>query len=341
MRVLLIKTSSMGDIIHTLPALTDAARAMPGITFDWVVEDAFSSIPAWHPQVDRVIPVALRRWRKGLLSAETRAGWKQLREQLNTQQYDLILDAQGLVKSAILTFLANGPRAGLDFHSAREPLASFAYQRKYTVNFYQHAIVRMRRLFQQALGYTPPTTAPDFDLQRLPRTTSHEKYLVFLFGTTWPTKLWPERYWIELAAMAARAGYRVKVSGNTPEEVEQAKRIGAGNPAVDVLPRMTIPEMAALLAHAQGVVAVDTGFGHLAAALDVPTVSIYGSTNPEYTGALGKASLHLAANFSCSPCLSRVCTYKGAAAVTPACYATVEPARVWAGLLSVLEKHPM
>src|SRR5437868_3243147 len=107
MRVLVIKTSSMGDIIHTLPALTDAANAIPHIKFDWLVEDSFADIPKWHPAVDRVIPVALRRWRKGFFSKETRAGYKELRKQLHEQQYDLVLDAQGLVKSAFLTFFAS------------------------------------------------------------------------------------------------------------------------------------------------------------------------------------------------------------------------------------------
>src|SRR3990167_8502552 len=100
MRVLSIKTSSMGDLIHTFPALTDAGKAIPGITFDWVVEDVFAAIPTWHPLVNKVIPVALRRWRKGIFSSETRAGWRQLRQTMHAQDYDLVLDAQGLVKSA-------------------------------------------------------------------------------------------------------------------------------------------------------------------------------------------------------------------------------------------------
>ncbi|VVC74889.1 Lipopolysaccharide heptosyltransferase 1 [Aquicella siphonis] len=338
MRVLLIKTSSMGDIIHTFPALTDAGRAIPGITFDWMVEDVFSDIPLWHPRVNRVIPVALRRWRKNVFSRDTRAGLGQVREQLKKQRYDLVLDAQGLVKSALLIFLADGPRAGLDWRSAREPLASLVYQRKLNVNFYQHAIVRMRSLFSLSLDYALPDLQPEFDLNRqmFQANTSGEKYLVFLFGTTWTSKQWPESYWMRLAELAGQAGYRVKVSGNSPDEIKAAQRIGQAGAAVDVLPRLKISEMAALLANAAAAVAVDTGFGHLAAALGVPTVSLYGSTNPAYTGALGKSSVHLAANFSCAPCLSRECTYKKPSRVTPACYETVDPARVWSVLLPLL-----
>lgn len=331
MRVLLIKTSSMGDIIHTLPALTDAGLAMPGIRFDWVVEDAFTEIPHWHKEVGQVIPIALRRWRKGIFSRETRIEWRRLQNELRAKQYDLILDAQGLIKSAFLSFFAKGLRAGLDFRSARESLASFAYQRKCKVNFYQHAIVRMRSLFSQALGYPLPDTKPNFDLdrERISTETTSENYLVFLHGTTWATKQWPEEYWIQLAKIAEDSGLRVKISGGSDAEVARALRIGNACKAVDVTPRLSIGAMAKLLVHAKGVVAVDTGFGHLATALNIPTVSIYSSTNPEYTGALGDSSIHLAADFPCAPCLSRVCTYKKPSEVSPACFGTIPPARVW------------
>lgn len=351
MRVLLVKTSSMGDLIHTFPALTDAGNAIPGIQFDWLVEKNFASIPTWHPLVNKVIPVALRKWRKHIFARETRAEWKQMLSQLRATNYDLIIDAQGLVKSGFVTYFAKGTRAGLDWSSAREALASLFYQKKYTVNFYQHAVVRMRSLFSLALGYPLPTEAPDFGLHRekflasthlqpaaaffskenaahsLPMAT--EDYLVFLFGTTWTTKQWPEQYWRELATLAGAAGLRVKVSGGNQEEMACAERIAAGLSHVDVLPRLDIPGMASLLANAKAAVAVDTGFGHLAAALNVPTVSLYGPTNPAFTGALGAHSIQLAAQFPCAPCLSRTCTYREPSAVTPACYTTLTPTTVW------------
>ena len=338
MRILLIKTSSMGDIIHTLPALTDAGKALPGVRVDWVIEDSFAEIPHWHPHVDKVIPVALRRWRKGLFSRETRAEWVRLRKQLHECDYDLILDAQGLVKSAFLTFFTKGLRVGLDWKSAREAPASLAYQRKCTVNFYQHAIVRMRSLFSQALAYNLPDTMPDFglDRQQFQDVSQSEKYIVFLHGTTWTTKQWPETYWMQLADLAAQTGYRVKISGGNTEEVERAERIAKQCAAVDVMPRLSILKMAALLANAKAAVAVDTGFGHLAAALNVPIMSLYGPTNPDYTGALGKSSVHLAADFACAPCLSRVCTYKGSSTVKPACYALITPMRVWEGVKEII-----
>lgn len=338
MRVLLVKTSSMGDVIHTLPALTDASIAIPGIRFDWMVEPSFAEIPVWHPQVERVIPVPLRRWRKEVFSARTRKEWGELRAKLRETQYDMILDAQGLVKSALLSFAARGTRVGLDWGSARESLASLVYQRKCTVNFYQHAVVRMRELFSKALAYPLPSTPPTFGLHldRFRQFAAPEKYVVFLHGTTWASKLWPESYWQQLAKMVSARGFRVRLSGGNPAEVARAERIAAACPdSVDVMPYLSIAEMAALLANAQAAIAVDTGFGHLASAMGVPTVSIYGSTNPDYTSAIGDRAVSLASDFSCSPCLARECTYRQAAEVTPACYTRIPPERVWNTVLSL------
>ena len=208
MRILLIKTSSMGDVIYTLPALTDASLAIKNISFDWVVEKPFAEIPAWHPNVKKVIPVELRRWRKNILARDTRLAFGEMCSELIKEPYDLILDAQSLVKSALLTYFARGKRVGLNFRSAREPLASFAYQRKYKVNFYQHAVSRMRSLFSQALGYALPDTGPDFGLAKntFPAIVTDQPYLVFLHGTTWSSKQWPEEYWISLAKLATRQG---------------------------------------------------------------------------------------------------------------------------------------
>lgn len=328
MRVLLIKTSSMGDIIHTLPALTDAKKAIPDFTVDWVVEESFAEIPSWHPAVRAVIPISFRRWRKNFFAKETRQAWHKMRDTLSAEQYDYVLDAQGLVKSALLTRYANGLKVGLDFKSAREAWASWFYQKKLTVNFYQHAIVRMRQLFQQAFAYELPDQAIDYGLQEV-RQISAEKYVVFLHGTTWITKLWPEEYWKALATLAAASGYRIKISGGNDEEVARAERIAGVCDQVDVLPRLTISKMANLLRGANAAVAVDTGFGHLAAALNIPTVSIYGSTDPKFTGALGATSVHLHSSLACSPCLSRDCKFKGETQVKPACYQEITPEKVW------------
>lgn len=348
MRVLIIKTSSMGDVIHTLPALTDAGRSIPGIKFDWVVEESFAEIPKWHPLVDKVIPVALRRWRKNIFSKKTRTEWKKSREQLRAEKYDLIIDAQGLLKSAWLVFMAQGVRCGLDSQSARESLASLFYQKKIAAGKIKevHAVTRMRQLFSKALNYEMPTTIADYGIDRqhfAAAQDTQEKYVVFLHGTTWATKHWPEEYWIELAKKVSQYGFVVKLPWGNQAEQERAQRIAASCELTKVLPRMKLAEIASVLAAAKAIVAVDTGLGHLAAALDVPTVSLYGPTNPVLTGALGKSQVHLSAKFACAPCLNSSCTYRAESlkqesthAVKPPCFSDITPALVWEKLMALL-----
>jgi len=337
MKVLIIKTSSLGDIIHTLPALTDAARIYPNIVFDWVVEESFAEIPHWHPKIRKVIPMAWRRWRKNIFSKQTLKEayvfWQTLRE----EQYDFIIDAQGLVKSAWLTLFAKGQRCGLDWHSARESLASLWYQKKCTVNFYQHAIIRMRSIFSKILNYPFPEGLPEYGISRQSfMSEPKEDYLVFLHGTTWNTKLWPEVYWIELANLLAKENLKVKLLWGNAEEKARAERIAQQGSNIEVLPRQNLEGSAKVLANAKAIVAVDTGFTHLAAALNVPTVSLYGPTNPLYTGAMGKSQICLASDLPCSPCLKRECTYLGKSAVFPACFVSLAPLAVFRSI----QKNP-
>lgn len=339
MRVLIIKMSSMGDIIHTLPALTDAGNAIKDIHFDWVAEENFREIPLWHPLVKNVIPIALRRWRKQLFSTETRREWREFKSKIRENNYDLIIDAQGLLKSALVSRLVKGTHIGLDYHSAREPFASLFYQRKISVAKKQHAVTRLRQLFSQAFGYVLPENAPDYGVDRekfRAVTNMQNNDLVFLHGTTWPTKHWPEEYWITLATLAAEQGYRIKLPWGNAAEQARAMRIAAVCQAAEVLPKSSLKEMACILASAKAVIAVDTGLCHLAAALDVPTISLYGPTDSTLTGALGRSQIHLQANFPCSPCFSRECTYQQAAtyAVQPPCFTTLSPAMVMSRLQS-------
>lgn len=294
MRVLIIKLSSMGDILHTLPALTDATHINPGIVFDWVVEEGFAEIPTWHPSVHTIIPIALRRWRFSPFSALWRGEISQFLRDLRNEHYDLIIDPQGLIKSAILALLAHGPISGFAKSCVRESWARFAYSRKVAVPKETHAIARIRGLFSRAFGYELPSTPPDYGISLLTETPPNpEKYLVFLHGTSRAHKAWPLAYWQALAALADTAGYRVKLSFGSDAEKESAFTIAQGRANVDVLDKMSLRGVAGLLMGARGVVAVDTGLGHLTAALGVPCVSLYGPTSPELTGALGQDQIHL------------------------------------------------
>lgn len=295
LRVLLIKTSSLGDVIHTLPALSDAMQAVPGIRFDWVVEEGFAEIPGWHPAVAEVIPVAIRRWRKNLWQTLRSGEWSRFKARLRGQRYDLVIDAQGLLKSAWLTRCIKAPVAGLDRDSAREPLASCFYDRTYAVGKDQHAVQRTRLLFAQALGYPLPDGMGDYAVRRDRPAADTRPYLVFLHGTTWPSKHWPEAEWRALAQWASEQGWAVRLPWGNDEERARAQRICAGLADAEVLPKLDLSGIAAVLAGARACVAVDTGLGHLAAALDVPCISLYGPTLPGRVGAYGHGQVHLCA----------------------------------------------
>ncbi|QIU90958.1 lipopolysaccharide heptosyltransferase RfaC [Yokenella regensburgei] len=292
MRVLIVKTTSMGDVLHTLPALTDAANAIPGIRFDWVVEEGFAQIPGWHAAVERVIPVAIRRWRKAWFSAPIKAERHAFRTKIQEVEYDAIIDAQGLVKSAALvTRLAHGIKHGMDWKTAREPLASLFYNQRHHIAKAQHAVERTRELFAKSLGYEKPQTQGDYAIaQHFLQNTASETapYVVFLHATTRDDKHWPETHWRELVERLAGNGVHIKLPWGAPHEEARAKRLAAGIDEAEVLPRMTLEQVARVLAGARCVVSVDTGLSHLTAALNRPNYTLYGPTDPGLIGGYGQ-----------------------------------------------------
>lgn len=329
MKVLIVKTSSLGDIIHTFPALTDASKAIPGIEFDWIVEENFSEIPAFHPAVKKIIPVALRRWRKKWWSNHTRKEWQQFRDDVRFTTYDFIIDAQGLLKSAWITRLAKGTRCGFDRQSARESMAAWFYHRSFSIAKNQHAILRLRKLFSAIFRYDLHDTMPDYGIDyRNLKTNTQEKYLVFLHGTTWSNKHWPEEHWIALAKIANENDFVVKIPWGNETEFLRAQRI-AGQRNI-VLEKLDLKSMAQILVNASGVVGVDSGLVHLATALNTPVVSLYGPTDPRRTGTLGDSQRVLFGNYPCAPCLKRECKYPlSSSTLHPPCLAGVTPQQVW------------
>ncbi|QYN44214.1 lipopolysaccharide heptosyltransferase RfaC [Gilliamella sp. ESL0441] len=292
MRVLVVKTSSMGDVLHTLPALTDAFNCLPDITFDWVVEENFAQIPAWHFAVDNVIPVAIRRWRKNWFSKSIRQERHQFIKLLREREYDCIIDAQGLIKSAFLiTHKALGTKHGLDRKSIKEPIASWFYDVKHNVPKSMHAIERVRLLFAKSLGYTLPEKIGDYAIARhfltdLP--LDHGQYLVFLHATTRPEKHWTENAWRDLIELVEPSGLKIKLPWGAPHEQRRANRLAEGFEHVEVLPKLSLSQVASVLAGAKAVVSVDTGLSHLTAALDRPNITLFGETDPKLIGGYGK-----------------------------------------------------
>jgi lipopolysaccharide heptosyltransferase I len=332
-RVLLIKLTSLGDLIHALPALSDAKRARPELEFDWAIDRSFREVATWHPAVKGIFTTNHREWREALVHPSTRGSVAELLARLKATRYDLVIDAQGNFKTALLSLFASGPRAGFDRHSVREWVAHLAYQRRYAVTKNAHAIERLRNLFAAALDYPVPESPPDFQIQRNrfvePKVELPGEYLVFVHNASWKTKLWPEAHWAGLLEKSVDAGYKVLLPwGNSGEEA-RARRL-AVRAGIQVLPKLTLSELGHVLERAKACVCMDTGLSHLVAALGVPSVTLYGSTDSGLIGASGSSQVHLKSERFCSPCRSKTCRYS--AGDNP-CLQEITPDRVFAELL--------
>lgn len=282
--IVLIKTSSLGDVLHNLPVVTDILQHFPGAKIDWVVEEGFAALPKLHPGVRHVIPVAVRRWRKSWWASRHEMG--SVCRTLRDQHYDLAIDTQGLLKSALITRCTHTLRCGYTRGSAREPLASWFYDRTFSVGKDLHAVERNRLLAAAALGYDT-AGAPSYGICTpdiaLPWLTA-QPYSVLLHATSRDDKLWDEENWIALGKHLHLNGMRAVLPWGSEKERARAERLSALIPDALCAPRLNLNEAAALLGRARAVVGVDTGLSHLAAALDVPTVGIYTATDPGLTG---------------------------------------------------------
>jgi heptosyltransferase-1 len=288
--VLLVKTSSLGDVIHALPAVSDMKAAVPDLRVEWVVEESLVPIPRLHAGVAAVIPVAVRRWRRSFWQRAVRTEISAFVERLHAQQYDAVIDAQGLLKSAIIAMTARGIRYGLDFHSAREPLGLF-YHHTFRVGWHLHAVERNRALVARALGYQLQPTC-DYGISAAPRGfdwLAVGAYAVLLHATSGDYKLWPESDWVKLGEAINANGVRCVLTWGNAGERERSARLAAQMRDAVVAPGLAYDELAGLFAGARAVVGLDTGLTHLAAALGVPTVGIYCGTDPAATGIYGCA----------------------------------------------------
>jgi heptosyltransferase-1 len=296
--ILFIKTSSLGDVVHHMPAVTDARQQFPDAQIAWVVEEAFAPLVGLHPAVDTVIPVATRRWRRQFLKWET---WRQIaafRRLLRPSAYDKVIDAQGLVRSAIIARAARGERHGYDATSIKEAFASRFYDIKHKVSRALHAVERNRTLTARVLGYTPRGT---IDYGLLAPTKSASRYAMLLHGTSRASKEWPEECWIALGHWLHAKGFECVLPWGDGIEKLRAERLCASIPDARVLDRQPLDATAKVIAGAGLVVGVDTGLLHLAAAYQVPLAGIYVSSDPGLTGPVGAGRIVVVAGVEKAP----------------------------------------
>lgn len=268
---------------------------MPDLKIDWVVEESFADIPRLHSGVDAVLTVAMRRWRKQVFSSKAWHEMTQLKQQIQDRTYDLVLDTQGLLKSAVISYLANAPRHGYDRQSIREPLAACFYDNKHKVSKDMHAVARIRQLAAQTFGYEIPESLPDYGIETISSESDYElpvHYVVGLHGTSRDSKLWPQDHWIALGKYLSSKGLALVLPWGSEAEYQRATEIAIQTPQTIVLPKMQLKALASVIASARTAIGVDTGLMHLAVALKKPSVAIYTDTDPRLTGIYpGEATL--------------------------------------------------
>lgn len=291
MHILLVKTSSLGDVIHNLPVVSDLLRRVPNPIIDWCVEENFAPIPRLHPGVRRVLPVAIRRWRKSLWKRETWREIKAFRQRLRSGAYDVVLDTQGLLKSALIAHDARGPVCGFAPEAAREPLAARFYDETFAIPRTAHAVDRNRWLASAAFDY--PCDLPlDYGIEATPLQAGWlppRPYCVLLTATSRDDKLWDEAAWILVGRELAQRGIQAVLPGGSEIELQRAARIAGAIPGAIAAPSLDLRSLAEVIAGARLAIGVDTGLTHLAAALRIPTVALYTATDPGLTGVLGTA----------------------------------------------------
>lgn len=288
-KILLVRLSSMGDLIHTLPAISDLAKHRPDVVLHWLCEASFADIARLHPFVQHVHTLSWRQWSKHLLQSNTWREISSLKTILREQQFHHVLDSQGLIKSAVFAKLAHAPIVGLDKQSAREPLAAAFYDQTYAVKKGEDAVWRNRQLFAQAFDYTFDDV-PDFGVVLPDSVKSSLKdvppqFYVALHATSRDSKLWAMDKWVALLTkLHEMDGLPVLLPWGNPTEKQRTEAIAAKLPFARVCPKLSLLQAAWILSQARAVVGVDTGLLHLANAVNRPLVGIYTDSDPVKTG---------------------------------------------------------
>jgi heptosyltransferase-1 len=286
LRVLIVKLSSLGDVVHAMPVVHDIRQAHPGAQVDWVVEPGFAPLVRRVDGIGEVIECAQRRWRKAWWTSVVRAEWRAFRARLAACAYDAVIDLQGLTKSALVACFAKGPSFGL---ANRTEGSSFERPARWLVDHpvevipHIHAVDRSRLLAGRALGY-PVAGPPVFGLRSNSR-RSAPPLLVFVHGTSRDNKLWPEDNWIEFGRRCTASGFSIALPHAGEAELARARRLAAGiGRQATVWPQMTLDELVDRFGTAQGVIGVDSGLSHIAVALDLPHVQLYNFPTAWRTG---------------------------------------------------------
>ena len=281
-RILIVKTSAMGDIVANIPLINDIHARFPHIAIDWVVEESFLEIAKLSPYINEFIPLGLRRWKKNPFSRQT---WQEIgafRARLKSQHYDAVLDSQNLVKSALICRLANGVSHGANYSTAREPLAGLLHQKGYDITVKCHAAIRNRMLGAKVFGYAMPEDSPQYQLNVPAISINYvpeNPYIMGFHGTARAAKLWPVDHWVKIAEHLKNKGLDLLLPWGSADEKQRAETIALASSNMKVLPKLSLSELTCLTQRARASIGVDTGLMHLSVALNIPTLAIFCDTH--------------------------------------------------------------
>jgi heptosyltransferase-1 len=296
MKVLILKLTSMGDLMHALPALTEAEQNIKNISFDWVVDKAFASVPSWHPAVDKIIKTDHRNWRKQFLSSESREALNLVKKEINATDYDFVVDMQNNLKSAFLSFLSDHRVAGMDASSSREYPAHWAYSKKVNIKKSLHAIDRQKELLASTLGYKS-VPGVDYGISKVkflkPAFELPTNYMVLVQNASWPTKQWPVAYWKDLVKYLGDRGVNVILPSGSEDELMRAKEISSVSEKAKALEVLPLNEVAHIIDNADYCICSDTGLAHLSAVVNTPSLTLYGPTDTKLIGTKGNNQIHI------------------------------------------------
>jgi len=290
-RILIIKTSSLGDVIHNFPMVSDIGAQFPDCKIDWLVEEAYVPLVKLHIGVNRIIPIAFRRWRKSIFSSSTWSELKNCIRNVRRYRYDLVIDSQGLIKSAIFARLAKGPSYGFGPRYSKEKLAGMSYNMRFSVNREQHMLDRCRQLSSLALNYQV-AKKPHYGLIKKERSATNKKNVVIFCSSAQSTKQWPTTDWIKISQYLSSKGFNCQFTWGNPGEQAICEKIISLS-AGELLPKMPIDGVATLISQSYLVIGLDTGLLHLAAALEVPSIAIFGASDPLKTGPQGNGPIKI------------------------------------------------
>ena len=287
----------MGDLMHALPALTEAKEHIADISFDWVVDKNFASVPSWHPLVDKTIVTDHRNWRRQLFSKKSRESLKDALNEINETNYDLVVDMQNNIKSALVSYLSKHSVVGMDAKSVREYPAHLAYSTKINVDKKLHAIERQKKLLAEALDYSYSMNNVDYGalLEGFikPNMSLPSKYIVLVQNASWITKQWSITKWQKLIQYLDGKDIKMILPSGNLNELERAKEISSVSTKAQALDLMPLNEIAYIIKNANFCICSDTGLAHLSALSGTPSITLYGPTETSLIGTYGENQIHI------------------------------------------------